>query len=68
MSVYKIYFPYVGSKHKEVNIESKNLAYAEIGEGRGCHVVNLDNLEIIQAKCSHIAHLIREIEELNQSK
>lgn len=65
MKIYKIIFPFPNSKHKEVNISSENLEYAEICGNSGCQVVNTANEKLIYEKCKLIAELIREIDELN---
>jgi len=66
MDKYTIRYPYKDSKYNEIEITSDNLLYAEICNGSGCQVVNLNNEALIHNKCKEIANLIRDIEILNK--
>lgn len=50
----------------EVSIESEGIIYSEANNMSGCQCMNQDNQDKIKARCSQIADLIREIEELNK--
>lgn len=66
MDTYTITPPYTNSNYNELQITSENLFYAEICDGSGCQVMNMENKDLIHEKCMEIANLIREIEILNK--
>ena len=67
----KCCYPF-GTKFNEVEISSNDLMYTEATTDDGKHTFvglqcnNLENDELIKAKCIQIADLIREIDELNK--
>ena len=67
METYLIKKAYPHSKKNEIIIESKKLLYTELEDRyNGCQSHNQENKELIREKCTQIAKLIREIDELNK--
>jgi hypothetical protein len=72
MDNYTIGHPYLGREgvngFLEIQIESDNLIYAEIGNkayGMQCSQMDADN--VIVEKCRKVANLMREIDKLNRN-
>jgi hypothetical protein len=69
----KCCYPFA-TKFNEVEISSNDLIYTEATTYYGKHTFvglqcnNLENAELIKAKCIQVANLIREIDKLNKTK
>lgn len=67
MDSYTIRKAYHWTSDDEIEIESENLIYCELGSTHsGCQTNNLDNNDKIHEKCIQISNLIREIEEMQK--
>lgn len=73
IDTYTIKCPYSITTKNEIEIVSDNIMYSEIRLNDklvfiGVQCNNLENAELIKAKCIQVANLIREIDKLNKAK
>ena len=67
MDTYTIKKAYHWTSDNEVEIQSKNMIYAELGSTHiGCQCANQLNADAILDRCSQISALTKEIDELNK--
>lgn len=67
ISTYIVKQAYWFSDKGEIEIKGDNLIYSELGKTHnGVQCTNQENDEEIRKRCSQIADLFREIEELNK--
>jgi hypothetical protein len=68
MNTYTIRKAYHWTVDGDIEIESENLLYAELGEHYyGVQCASLKNHEKILKKCFKISKLIKQIDKLNQT-